>query len=269
MVRDEQGYLTATHVIRTPELVEFQFELAGLCSRMLAWGVDGLLSAAVTALLLLALSLLSVLSAGLAGFLSFVAVFLVQWAYFAGFEWRMAGQTPGKKMLGLRVMQRSGVRIDFVHAALRNLLRPLDHLPLLYAVGGGAALFSDARQRLGDRVAGTVVVRERRRRTPSGVLTAVGEQVARTGASEDRLRRATVAERDLLFLAALRREELELGARLRLFGELAEHLEARFGVARPAHLSDEKVVLDAMATLLRLEGAGASKAAPARPLRSA
>lgn len=256
MVRDEQGYLTATHVIRTPELVDFEFELAGLYSRFLAWLIDGLIVAALLGAAVFGLSFLAILSGGLAGFLIFVAVFVINWGYFTFCEWRMAGRTPGKKALSLRVMQTSGVRIGLAQAALRNLLRVFDHLPLLYAVGGGVALLAPSRRRLGDLVAGTMVVRERRRRAPASL----GQQASghSTALSQprmaERLRRAPVGERELLLSAALRREELTVEARLQLFGELAAFLAERFGVEKPEHLSDEKLVLEAVACLLRLEG---------------
>jgi len=266
MVRDEQGFLTATHVIRTPELVEFQFELAGIYSRFLAWLIDAALCAALSAGIVFALSFLAIFAAGVAGFAIFLAVFLVNWGYFALAEAWTGGQTLGKRLLGLRVVQVSGVRIDFLQAALRNLIRAFDNLPLLYAVGGGAALVSRSRRRLGDWVAGTVVVRERVRRLPAELgLGAQGASAAgQVVRLHERLRRATVPERELLLSAALRREELEVPARLALFAELSRFLTERFGVEKPSHLSDEKLVLEAVAGLLQLEGAAPSRAARVR-----
>ncbi|MBS2030535.1 MAG: RDD family protein [Deltaproteobacteria bacterium] len=257
MVRDEQGFLTATHVIRTPELVEFDFELAGLYARFLAWVIDGCIAGAISAGALFALSFMAMFASGLAGFLIFVLLFLASWGYFTFFEWRMGGRTPGKKAMGLRVVQVSGVRIEFTHAALRNLLRAFDHLPFLYAVGGGIALFAPSRRRLGDLVAGTVVVRERRRKVPANLAAGTGgpARSGLLGRLEEKLRRATVPERELLLSAALRREELDVPARLTLFAELAGFLHERFGIEKPDHLSDEKLVLEAVACLLRLEGA--------------
>jgi len=263
-VRDEQGFLTATHVIRTPELVEFEFELAGLYARFLAWVIDGCIAGAVSAAALFALSFMAIFASGLAGFLIFVVLFLASWGYFTFFEWRMGGRTPGKRAMGLRVMQVSGVRIEFTHAALRNLLRAFDHLPFLYAVGGGIALFAPSRRRLGDLVAGTVVVRERRRKVPGNLGAGGPARQGLLGRLEEKLRRATVPERELLLSAALRREELDVPARLTLFAELAGFLRERFGVEKPEHLSDEKLVLEAVAVLLRLEGAAPVQQSPRR-----
>jgi uncharacterized RDD family membrane protein YckC len=268
MVRDEQGYLTATHVIRTPELVEFEFELAGLYSRFLAWLIDGAIAGAIAGAVLFGLSLLAVFASGLAGFLIFIALFLASWGYFTFFEWWMAGRTPGKKAMGLRVMQVTGVRVEFAQAALRNLLRAFDNLPFFYGVGGAVALLAPSRRRLGDLVAGTVVVRERRRKVPAHLGAGAGgtARTASLARLEEKLRRATVPERELLLSAALRREELEVPARLLLFGELARFLTERFSIEKPDHLSDEKLVLEAVACLLRIEGAGGPQtAAPPAP----
>ena len=264
MVRDEQGFLTATHVIRTPELVDFDFELAGLYSRFLAWLLDGLITSALIATTVFAFSFLAIVSGGLAGFFIFVAIFVINWGYFTFCEWKMAGRTPGKKALGLRVMQVSGVRIGLAQAALRNLMRLFDHLPFLYAVGGGVALFAPSRRRLGDLVAGTMVVRERRRRVPAQLgQGAAGPSTALSQPRmAERLRRAPTADRELFLSAAMRREELALSARLQLFGELAAFLIERYGIEKPDHLSDEKLVLEAVACLLRLEGVSAGE----RPL---
>lgn len=258
MVRDEQGYLTATHIIRTPELVEFEFELAGLSSRLLAWLLDSLISFAISAGVVIGSSLLGFISSGLSSFVMFVATFLVNWGYFTVFEWWGAGRTPGKRAMGLRVLQVNGARIGFTHAVLRNLLRAFDHFPFLYAAGGASALVAPARQRLGDLVAGTVVVREHRKKLPAALEKRIGA-TARSGALgrvEEKLRRASVAERELFLSAALRREELSMDARLAVFGELARYIEERFGLEKPEHYSDEKLVLEAVAALLQLEGVG-------------
>src|SRR5206468_4093893 len=93
---------------------------------------------------------------------------------------------------------------------------------------------------------------------------------ARTGSLvrlEERLRRATVPERELLLSAALRREELDVPAPLTLFGELDRILAEGFGVEKPDHLSDEKLVLEAVACLLRIEGAAPAAGAPVRAPR--
>ena len=72
-------------------------------------------------------------------------------------EWRWRGQTLGKRVFGLRVVDVHGLRLQFSQIALRNLLRPIDGLPLLYLVGGVASFWMRSGQRLGDLAANTVV----------------------------------------------------------------------------------------------------------------
>jgi uncharacterized RDD family membrane protein YckC len=99
----------------------------------------------------------SLVIAKLGGGLLLLALFAVQWLYFLVFE-GLRGRTPGKAVVGLRVVTVTGRPIGFAHAALRNLLRAADALPTGYLLGFLAMAFSSRFQRLGDLVAGTVVV---------------------------------------------------------------------------------------------------------------
>ncbi len=241
---EERSLLEGTHSVLTPEYVEFDFVLAGLFSRFLAWCIDTLVTLAGACALMIALSLAMIAFPGFASALGIVVWFALDWGYAIFFEWRWNGQTVGKKAMGLRVIQESGVRIGFLHAVLRNLARPVDRLPLLYAVGGVAALFSKSQQRLGDMLAGTIVVRERRLKVPASIARPEGEMAL----LDDPLFRARVArlsaeEEALVFSAALRREEMGLEARLSLFAALSQRLQDEADLYKPPHLSDEKLVL--------------------------
>ncbi len=255
--------LETVHVVRTPEYVEFDYPLAGMTSRFLAWLLDNLLIAAVTMAGVIAFSFLAIATGGLAMALLFVWVFLVQWGYYVFFEWFTAGQTPGKKALGLRVLQDTGVRLSFYQSALRNLLRPFDHLPIFYLVGGVSALFTHDHKRLGDLAAGTIVVRDQRRKVPAEIARPRGE-AGWDRKWYDRVRRASVEERELFLSACLRREELAQPARLQLFPELSRYAQTRFGIEKPPHLSDEKFVVELTAAVLADERPRANKASPSR-----
>jgi uncharacterized RDD family membrane protein YckC len=98
-----------------------------------------------------------------AGLLLLIA-FVLQWGYFALFEAFAGGQTPGKRLLGLRVLEAGGEPITFVDAVLRNLLRAADLLPFGYAAGLASMLIDARFRRLGDLVAGTIVIVEDRAR---------------------------------------------------------------------------------------------------------
>lgn len=246
----EDTLLDGTHTVLTPEYVEFRFTLAGLYSRLLAWLLDSLIVLTVTLAVLTGLSTALAFFPGFASALSYVIYFLVDWGYSIAFETAWSGQTLGKRALGLRVIQQSGVRIGFYHAALRNLARAVDRLPLLYLVGGVTALLSRSHQRLGDMLAGTIVVRERRLKVPSALGAPTGEGLLADPLFVSRVQRLSAEAREAVLSAALRREELRMEARLRLFAALGERLQELLAMQRPAHLSDEKWTLLVAAALL-------------------
>jgi uncharacterized RDD family membrane protein YckC len=166
-----------TLIIETPERVPLHFALASLGNRFLACAVDHGLQ--VLLILLLALGLQW---AGLLGHFSdrmadapkwarallIIAVFLIWSGYFALFEWLWNGQTPGKLWLRLRVIREDGRPVTFWEAGARNLLRLFDMQPFMFYSIGLVSVFASARdQRVGDFVAGTVVVRERETEAPT------------------------------------------------------------------------------------------------------
>ncbi len=248
-VNVDKRRLESIYRIRTPEYVEFEFPLAGLMSRILAWLVDiSISSIAAYAVIMFVITIGALGSlTGFATAIAFVVWFLASWCYLVFLEYRWNGQTIGKKIFGLRVIQQSGVRIGFYHSAVRNLIRPLDHLPLLYLVGGTLSVLSESSQRLGDLAAGTVVVKDRRSKIPQGLVRPTDPvpvmQVMRDNRLRERILRATVEEREVLIAAALRREDLSLEVRLNLFHALSHYLQERFNFFKPVHLSDEKLVV--------------------------
>jgi len=154
--------------IETPELVSIELPLAGIGSRFIAILVDSLvLGSALILLIFLAFFILPALGAigpksatwGLGIF--FLILFLLLWGYFALFEAFNNGRTLGKRVAKIRVIHQSGRGINFVEALARNLVRFIDYLPGFYGVGIVAMFMSRRSQRLGDMVAGTLVVRER------------------------------------------------------------------------------------------------------------
>jgi hypothetical protein len=87
-----------------------------------------------------------------------LVLFALYNGYFILFEWLWNGQTPGKRLLHIRVIKRGGYALRFFDTLLRNLLRVVDFLPFFYGVGLASLLFTRDSQRLGDLVAGTLVV---------------------------------------------------------------------------------------------------------------
>ena len=167
-----------TLIIETPERVPLHFALASTGNRFLACAFDHalqfLLMGAVALGLLWAGSWLGLLYDRLVEAPQWViavlilALFLVWSGYFAIFEWAWNGQTPGKRWLRLRVIREDGRPVTFWEAAARNVLRIFDMMPFpFYSVGLIAVFCSRRDQRVGDMVAGTVVVREREAQAPS------------------------------------------------------------------------------------------------------
>jgi len=151
--------------IETPERVRFNYRVAGPAHRLIAYLLDMLLRAMVIAVLVMIFAFAGFSADKLAqattGIMLIVA-FLLDWGYFVLFETLHDGQSPGKQALGLRVVNRDGYGITFTDSVLRNLLRAADFLPAAYAVGFVSMIGDRCFRRLGDRVAGTMVVVENR-----------------------------------------------------------------------------------------------------------
>jgi RDD family len=110
------------------------------------------------------------LDAGIGTGVALLAMFVLQWLYGVGFETLFAGQTPGKRVLDLRVVRIDGARARFPDLLLRNLVRAADFLPFAFGVGF-LVMVCDARfRRLGDLVAGTVVITELRGKIPEPIV---------------------------------------------------------------------------------------------------
>src|SRR4030095_14298783 len=164
-------------IIETPERVPLHFALASIGNRFLACAIDHALQAVVIILMVIAFSGLASLctlcdkftnAPKLVYALLIVILFLIVSGYFAFFEWLWRGQTPGKRWLKLRVIREDGRPVTFWEALVRNLLRTLDMMPTpFYSIGLISVFASSSDQRVGDMVAGTVVVREREAEAPA------------------------------------------------------------------------------------------------------
>jgi len=170
------------------------FALASIGNRFIACAIDHAIQAlalgliGLTALILTSFPSIERVIEGAPKWVVAVMIlvlFLVLAGYFAFFEWAWSGQTPGKRWLKLRVLREDGRPITFWEAAVRNLLRTLDMMPAPFYSIGLISVFSTTRdQRVGDMVAGTVVVREREAEAPEL------SQVFATPVSDPALRRS-------------------------------------------------------------------------------
>lgn len=224
--------------IETPEQTSLEFPLAGVGSRCLALLLDTLIQiGGILVLVLLLVWFQSNRPSGGTGFGSaglwaqaaiIIVAFLIIYGYFAIFEAVWNGQTPGKRVAHLRVIQESGRPIQVWQAIVRNLMRIVDQLPAFYAVGMASALISRQNRRLGDFVAGTVVVHERPLTTisvgwasaPAGTMHTAPLGAARLGTEEVRLIEA--------FLG--RSSELDGELRFRMARQIATRIAERLGL---------------------------------------
>jgi len=160
----------------TPEGVALRLPAAGPVPRALAWAIDFVIRLGLMLVLGMILGLLGV--AGMGPYL--ITLFLVFWFYHVLFEMLVDGRTPGKLALGLRVIAANGAPIGWLASLVRNLLRVVDMLPFGYAFGLVATLADPWGRRLGDMVAGTLVVHVARPHEPRAapISTALAPSVA-------------------------------------------------------------------------------------------
>lgn len=149
--------------LETPERVDLSVDLAGVGSRTMAFLVDWVLLLAVSLFTFLIVQALAPVAGTMALVLALIALFVFWWFYFALFEILWDGQTPGKRLMGLRVRKVGGYPIGWSEALIRNFLRILIDLFLFWIPVGLPVMIATRRsQRIGDLAAGTVVVREGR-----------------------------------------------------------------------------------------------------------
>src|SRR5689334_8030544 len=126
----------STLFIRTPEGIVFSQLLAGPVTRFFAWFIDQLCISAAMLVLGFVLSLIQLVNGNFATALYVLAYFAISIGYGIFFEWSRRGQTIGKKLFRLRVVDVEGMRLQFNQIVVRNLLRFVDSLPAFYFVGG-------------------------------------------------------------------------------------------------------------------------------------
>lgn len=138
----------------TPEGVSLRLRAAGPLPRAQAWTIDLIVRLVILAVAMIPLSLLGTGGRGL----TMLLMFALMWAYWVACELWLAGQSLGKRALGLRVVNVDGTPVTWLPSVTRNLLRVVDALPGVYGVGLASTLVDPHARRLGDIVAGTLVV---------------------------------------------------------------------------------------------------------------
>lgn len=243
-------YLT----IRSAEGVEFDIQLAGPMSRFIAWLIDALAISVALSMLNIVILLLSFYSIDFAMGLYMAVNFALVLSYGIVLEWFWRGQTIGKRVMHLRVIDERGLKLRFEQVILRNLLRAVDRLPFLYLLGGVTGLLTARNQRLGDIAAGTIVTY-----TPPTIIPDV-EDINDTKYNsfrqhphlEARLRQAISPGVAALALEAItRRDILDPQKRLDLFSQFADYFRSlvTFPEEELMGITDEQYVRNVIDTL--------------------
>ena len=250
--------------IETPERVDLSLDLAGVGSRGLACLLDTLILLVAASLLLVVAFLTMPMVGSIALVVMTVCMFLLFWFYFTFFEATRHGQTPGKRVMGLRVQKVGGYAIGWTEALIRNLLRIVDGF-FFYALGVVVMLITRRHQRIGDLAAGTIVVRE----NVGGVaeLEKIGYDsearplpVSPVGGS------LTVTEFETLHDFLARRGQIHSEARSRIEAQLASALRRSLEERGP--LPDALARLDDEIFLLHLDAAYRGEPIAVGPLAS-
>ena len=243
-------------VIQTPEGVQFVHQLASPVARFIALSVDVMATWAILMALSVIITLMQWVSYDLAMAFYILLYFVVTIGYFILLEMILRGQTFGKRMMKLRVIDSSGLRLRPNQLILRNLMRFVDSLPVLYFLGGACAVLSKKSQRLGDLAAGTVVVRQPELHPPN--LSDVSGEVYNSFRDfprlEAKLRQVVAPEHSEIALQALRRrEELDPVERAKLYARLADSFREQVSFLADVTdaISDEQYLRNCVDTVYR------------------
>ena len=231
--------LSDSLTIETPEQIPLEYPLAGIGSRFLALAYDTCLQVIGFFILLLGRSL----TIGFAGIVSstwmqallVLAGFCIYYGYFAFFEAIWNGQTPGKRNVHIRVIKESGRPISSYEAITRNLLRIVDQLPGLYVIAIVVAVLNRNHKRLGDYVAGTVVIHEKPLEGSRPMWTIPEKSAAPTYD----VRQLSLQELELIETFLQRRSTLEDTVRRSMARQIAQRVAEKLGIPREERPSAE------------------------------
>ena len=238
------------YLISTPENVDLHLELAGLGNRVWAAFIDhSIIGAALAVIIAGCLAVgFTIDKTGLpsdtknmAYFcllgIAFLIMFVVNFGYFIIFEGTWQGQTPGKRVAGIRVIETNGQPVGWAAVFIRNLLRIVDELPGLYP-GILPMVIDKNERRLGDFAAGTLVIRERVPHLGTAALLVVGEPTEQPIFDVGQI---SPDEYNMIINYLKRRELLQLPERQRLAADMAAHFKQKLDMTDD-HESPENLI---------------------------
>ncbi|NLY43873.1 MAG: RDD family protein, partial [Clostridiaceae bacterium] len=218
--------------VNTPEGVQLSFEVAGIGSRFAALLLDTLIQDAI--LLIIIFSLITagitfenVFSDVLSWYTAvlILIIFIVFFGYFIFFEIILHGRTPGKALMKLRVIKSNGQPVTIIASLLRNIFRLADFFPFFYGVGVIVMFISKEARRLGDYVAGTLVVKEYVSKLPS-----VAEMPEKVNQKTMIIYPLNREEYNLIKEFLSRRQQLSPDKRNKIAQQLSDHFYNKFNI---------------------------------------
>lgn len=228
-------------MIRTPENLEVSYELAGAGTRAAAYVIDIVLMSVILSVFQnLLLAIVTPFGEEMQGYLVAVLItlgFVYYNAYFTIFELLWAGQSPGKRAVGIRVVKTGGYALRFPDTLIRNLLRAVDFIPVFYGVGLVSLLMTKHSQRIGDLVAGTLVVYQEKKTSDALFSVPAGSQIVQLPLIKLGLIPTDVVETCDEFLRT--REQLAPKYRQQLANDLLELIERLSGLSPSSNQSVE------------------------------
>lgn len=239
--------------IPIPEGVELTFVTAGPATRFFAWFIDLLAVVAILSVAQRFLSIASIFGADWRVAVLTIAYFLISTGYAICMEWSWSGQTVGKRLCSIKVIDANGLHLTLAQVVIRNLLRVVDVLPAAYLAGGVASFFNSNHMRLGDMAANTAVVRIATvHLSNKNVATTKYNSLAAYPHLIARIRHQAARELIEISQGALaRRDRLNPADRLTLFHQIRSRFEAiaRFPESATDYLADEQYVRNIIAAL--------------------
>jgi uncharacterized RDD family membrane protein YckC len=249
--------------IDTPEQISLELPLAGIGSRFLALTIDSLIQIGILIVLIIAGVVISMSYTQLSGaadkffsqtvgaIVTIVVPFCLYWGYFAFFEILWQGRTPGKRVAGIRVIHQSGRPMTAIECIGRNLMRALDIQPGIYAVGLICMMCNKQNRRVGDYVAGTIVVHDKALDSvsPTWGDKRFGDKRFE-GAVPSELRKLTPDELVLVETYLNRRYDLDPTVRALTAQRIVGMITEKLGIPKPPEQRDDDF-LESIARQLR------------------
>ncbi len=234
--------------IETPEQIALEYPLAGIGSRFMAFFYDSLIQLVITLVVFVVMILVAPdLDKYWPSAWNWVAAidvfvgFCLYWGYFAAFEALWNGQTPGKRKAGIRVIKDSGRPITAFEAIARNFLRVIDGMPGMYGVAVISIFVDKQSRRLGDMVAGTVVVHDKKEESAQPFLGVSQSEVTPTPLGSAAIaQKLTLQELDVIETFLNRRLDLPPAVREQSAKRIADAIALKLEVPVEERGNDEK-----------------------------